>query len=504
MVMRVVVAITLLTAACFEDRYRCTDDAQCDVGAGGRCELDGLCTSRDLTCSTLRGYEDHAGTLSNACYDDRVAPLNACVGGQPPARPDGCFADVCARVPACCEIAWTDACVQLAQQVCSDLVCDTRIAVTGIRNTTTELWDLRWDGAQWSVTREMRLVAPYAWVGPAPGRVEPRLAGTTATTLEIGDTILEIEPGRIYGSITSIGLDRDNRDTIVTAYEAGNTTAFEVWKLDDFSVRDYRLTGSVGTASLSWGDTNRDGFPDGASRTTTSVYGFLENIEGEDFVRKVSNVVATNTQGSGTPGAPNVRTLEWLDLNGDRALDLVAFGASVRIHTNPDGLRDSAERDMDCLPPSTSKPCSDDPEPNLESTSFGGAALPAVEGAALIISAWPGRKLFRATPGAGNAITAMPMTFPGDSCSCQASCTMCPGDDCSCTYDCTSCVTISALVARDLDGDHRLDLVAIDARLVVYTALAAEDYAWRTAVSIPTTFANTFFNVVTSVGGVPR
>ena len=122
--------------ACFEDRYRCDEDADCDLGTGGRCERDGYCTSHDLDCPTARSYEEHAGSLTSTCYDDREAPLNPCAGGQPPAPLEGCFADVCARLPAFCELAWTDACVQLAQEAC-DVTCDTRLAITATRNGPT-------------------------------------------------------------------------------------------------------------------------------------------------------------------------------------------------------------------------------------------------------------------------------------------------------------------------------------------------------------------------------
>ena len=61
-----------------------------------------------------------------------------------------------------------------------------------------------------------------------------------------------------------------------------------------------------------------------------------------------------------------------------------------------------------------------------------------------------------------------------------------------------------ALVSRDLDGDHLLDLVAIDARLRIYTALAANSFAWSAPTSIPTTVTSTFYSVNVSVSGAPR
>lgn len=499
---RLAFILVVLAAGCFEDRYRCTEDAQCDLGVNGRCEVGGYCTSHDPACLTLRSYEAHGGELATTCYDDRQVPLNACAGGQPPAASTGCFANVCARLPACCDLAWTDACVEVAQQEC-EVRCDTRLAITASRGTTTELWDARWTGTTWVIQRETTLAPPFAWVAPAPGSIEPRLAGTTPTTLRIGDTALEVGAGHVYQSITSVGFDRDNRDTIAAGYDTAGGSLVEMWKLDDLTVREMPLSGNVGTTALAWGDQNRDGFPDAVSKSMGPTYSFLENLETADFVRKVSNQVASNTSGGGTPGAPQVRNFDWLDFNNDGLLDLAVFGASVRLHTNVDGLRDAAERDLDCIPPSTQKLCADVPEPDLESASFGGAGLPSATDPSLVLAAFPARKLYRVQAESG-ALAATPLPFPGDSCTCQATCTMCPGASCSCTYDCTACVPVLAVVARDLDGDHRLDLIAIDAKLRLYTALAPS-FTWSSPTAIPTTFtSNTFFSADVSVSGAPR
>jgi hypothetical protein len=495
------VALACAVTGCFSDTtYRCTEDSQCDLGDDGRCQ-NGYCTSRDPACDTLRSYEELAGSMTNACYDDRRTPDNPCAGGQPPASREGCYVDVCARVPACCDLAWTDACAQIAQEEC-DVVCDTRIALTATRNMNVERWDLRWSGTQWAITRETRLGNPFGWIAPAPGTTEPRLVGTTATTLEFGDTSIAVPAGRDYQSITSIGFERDNRDTVAAVYEVGGGAMVELYKLDDLSLREVMLSGNVDGTSLAWGDIDRDGFPDAVSRTDSSAYSLLFNIEDADFRRKLTAQIQANTQGGGTPGSPQTRSLDWLDLDGDTLLDLVVFGSSVRLHTSPDGLRDIAERDLDCIPPSTQKPCSDDPEPNLEASSFAGAAFPTAEGPSIILSPFPARKLFRARQ-QGDAIMVAPLSFPGDNCNCMANCTMCPGNNCSCTYDCSNCVTILGVVARDLDGDHKLDLVAIDARLRIYTALAP-GFTWSAATQIPTTFANTFFSLGISTTGAVR
>jgi hypothetical protein len=486
--------VLLLAAGCYDDRYRCTSDAQCDLGEGGRCEQDGYCTRHDITCATQRRYSAHAGSLSERCFDDRVVPSNVCAGGQAPAKPEGCLATVCERLPACCELGWLDACAQVAQEVC-DVDCDTRIAITATRNATTELWDARWNGSEWTFEARTDLTA-LAWVAPAPGTTEPRLAGAASEELVIGETRIAVPAERSYKAITSVGFDRDARDTVVASFVVNGMHSVERLKLDDGPTIVMRVPGSE---SLVWGDRNRDGFPDAIVENGTQ-YSFLDNLEDQEtFSRKLSNQTAANVGGGGTPGAPPVRSFDWLDLNGDTELDLVVFGASVRVHTNPDGLRDVAERELDCDPPNRMRSCSGDPEPNLESASFAGAALPTSAGSLLVISAFPGRKLFRVAPDG----VVSPLAFPGDGCSCTSSCTSCPGMDCTCTYNCTSCVPVVAIVVRDVDHDRVLDVIAIDAKLQLYVATAASGYKFGSATAIPTTFSNTFFSVDVSVTGAP-
>jgi hypothetical protein len=190
-----------LLVGCFDDRYRCTTDSQCDIGAAGSCEVDGFCTTADATCPTHRRYV-HAGELSDTCFDDRAVPRNACAGGQAPALPDGCFATVCERLPACCDVGWSDACVQLAQETCTDLTCDTRLAITATRGQVSERYALRWNGARWQVTPRDDASA-LSWVAPGPGELEPRLGYVTGGELVVGDVHLAAPADRTYVSISS-------------------------------------------------------------------------------------------------------------------------------------------------------------------------------------------------------------------------------------------------------------------------------------------------------------
>jgi hypothetical protein len=490
MVTRALCLLLVIASGCYDDRYRCVMDSQCDLGEGGRCEVDGYCTYHDITCSTRRRYAEHAGALTAQCFDDRNVPINACAGGQPPAKPEGCFATVCERLPVCCNLGWIDACAQAAQAEPScGLRCDTRIAITATRNAVTEMWDVRYSG-EWSIEQRTDVTA-LAWVGPVPGTSEPRLATATATALVIGESSLPIPEGRDYNSITSAAFDRDGRDTIAAGYTSDSGNYVELWKMGSTTPRETRLPSADG---LAWGDKNRDDFPDGILKNGGQ-YVFLDNLEDDTYTRKLSNQTAANVSGGNTPGAPGVRSFDWLDLNGDTELDLVVFGASLRIHTNADGLRDAPERDLDCDPPAPNRPCAGDPEPNLESAAFGGCALPTPGAPTLVASVFPGRKLFRIQPNGD----ASRLPFPGDGCNCTSNCNM--G---SCTYNCQSCVPVIGLVARDLDHDHVLDLIAIDARLNLFIALGADDYQFTGPTQIPTTFtSNTFFSVDVSVTGAP-
>lgn len=496
----VLLACALAATGCFEDRYICTSDAQCDVGEGGRCEINNFCTRFDAGCATTRRYTAHSGALSETCFDDRVEPANACVGGQAPAPTTGCFAEVCAVLPACCDVGWTDACVPIAQQVCPDLICDTRIAVTATRGANVTLVDARWDGVTWTFDERDDIRAPFAWLAPAPGSVDPRLSAVTDGALLIGDEPYLVPSDRAYQSLSSVQLDRDGRDTLVVSYQQGMPVKHVVEVFDARGT--FRETTVPASQGLSWGDINRDGFPDAVVKTNTQFY-FLDNVDSADHVRRVSNSVVANVGGNLTPGQPGVRHIDWLDFDGDLELDLAVFGASLRIHRAADGLRNAPEHILDCDPPTTGQTCPAGTAPNFERATYAGAALPRLGDPAVVVASYPNRTLHLVRRTAG-VIAVAPLKFPGDGCECEETCTMCPGNQCSCTYDCTACPSVLALVARDLDGDHQLDLVAIDAKLQLYTALASANYVFGAPVQVPVIQNNVWVNVQTSVAGAPR
>jgi hypothetical protein len=463
---------SLLLTGCFETTYHCTVDEQCDVGEGGRCEITGLCTHFDATCPTQRRYSDHADALTNTCFDDRVPPINPCAGGQAPAQPVDCFADVCARLPACCTSAWTDACVQVAQEACSSFTCDTRIALNAANAMQVDHLDVDWDGASWTVVP--RNGTRLTWVGPRPGERTPRLAYATPDALVVDTVMLPIEPGHTYQGIASIDFDRDARDTIAASFATATTSGIEIWKVDTLGVRS--ISGS--SHHLSWGDENRDGFADAITTSTGSAYVFFNNVDGDGHIRTLSSQAIANVSGGPTDEAPSINAPDWLDFDGDSAMDLAEFGNSIRIHTRAAYLNDQAQFELDCDPPATTRPCMGGAEPNLEKAAFVGAALPTASGPSLVVGTYPERHLYRIGM-AGTDAVASRIAFPGDTCTCIKS-----GTGTNTAYDCNACPPILAVVARDLDGDHVLDLVVIDAKLRLYTATAARSFTFDSGVPL--------------------
>jgi hypothetical protein len=462
--------------------YQCRSDRDCDVGTAGRCEIDHRCTAIDLICPTHRRYSDHSGPRSNTCFDDQRAPIDRCAAGQPPAPPDGCLADVCRALPGCCTTGWSEACVQQAQLLCSDLVCDTRIAITANKPGHSELWDLRWNGTDWTAQVDTRQ-SVLAWLAPTPGDAVPRLAGFTGTTFTMDGFSIPVAATRTYLEATSVDFDRDGRPTAVLGFMENGNPHLTVTKLDDGSSRE---VASAAATRLSWGDVDHDAFPDGIAAAGTSTrYHLLSNIEADDHRRTIDDRVMTNVAGgsSGTP--PPLRGFDWVDIDGDHALDVVAYGYTIDVHPGKgDAIGTTVLIRIDCDPPSAASACDATEQADQ---AFAGAALPAPTGAALVIATHPQRALYRAElRGTPAAAVLSPYTFPLEACG-------------------TACAPILAVIVRDLDGDHALDVVAIDADLQVYTGLARDGLVLHAAIKLPTTpAAADFLAVRTSVSGAPR
>ncbi len=467
----------LAATACVRTSYRCRSNNDCDLGALGRCEADRRCTAFDESCPTRRRYTAHSEELSNACFDDSAALANPCAGGQAPLRApaDGCLREVCDALPACCSTGWSDACVQAAQLRC-DLGCDTRIALTAVAGgRPAELYDLRWTGAAWTAVPIDDLDAALAWLAPAPGELEPRLAGVAGGMLVVGARTFPLDPARAYQTITSVDLDRDGRDTVAvsSAFDAPIQHAVTVVKLDDGVLRDLAVPRSQ---HLGWGDNDHDAFPDGVAGFT-NVYTVLDNVEVDDAsrARALSATTNVNIANVATPGAPLLRGFDWLDLDGDGRLELAAFGSQVRIHAGDVRFANNPIFNRDCDPPVNPGACA-----MPEDVAFAGVALPSLDAPAVVIATFPARKMYRISVDPANPQAPVIAQLPDA---------------------CPACLPIIALAARDLDGDRRLDLVGIDPRLGVHTALAADGH--RFVAAAPIAAAMPFGAVELSVSGAP-
>lgn len=471
---------------CVDPDYHCTADSDCDVGEAGRCELDRRCTAYDPTCDTHRRYSDHSGPSSGRCFDDRTAPANLCAAGQPPAPSDGCAASVCAALPTCCTAGWSEACVQQAQLACSELRCDTRIAITANKPGRTELWDLRFDGTAWTAKQDPRQTV-LAWLAPPPGSVAPRLAAFETGALTFDDVSIPVSTQHTYLDATSVDFDRDGRPTAVLGFSDAAGPHLEVIKLDDGASR---VVASAGATRLSWGDVDHDAFPDGIAAAGGSTrYHLLSNFEADDRSRQIDDRVSTtvtgNTSSTVNNNPPAIRSFDWIDIDADRQLDVVAYGYSVDVHPGRgDAIGTTALIRIDCDPPISSSGCDATVQADQ---AFAGAALASPAGSALVIATHPKRALYRAELRGMPANTQLAQyTFPPAACG-------------------ASCPPIIAVVVRDLDGDHQLDVVAIDGDLQVYTSLATDNLVLHPAIKLPTMpAAPGFFVVRTSVTGAPR
>jgi hypothetical protein len=472
-------------AGCIEPDYHCTSDRDCDVGEGGRCELDHRCTAIDPSCATERRYSEHSGPRSGTCFDDQATPVDLCAAGQPPAIAEGCAADVCQALPTCCTTGWSEACVQQAQIRCADVTCDTRIAITANKPGHSELWDLRWDGAGWSAHLDVRQ-SVLAWLAPAPGSGEPRLAGFAAGALVAGDISIPLVTPRSYLEATSVDFDRDGRPTAALAFTDAAGPHLQITKLDDGSSR---LVATTAVTRLSWGDVDHDAYPDGiAGEGASTRYHLLSNREAGDHSRAIDDRVNTNVTGStsGTGGdPPPIRSFDWTDIDADHQLDVVAYGFTIDVHPGAGpAIGTNVLTRIDCDPPSSASACD---ATGAAAQAFAGASLPSLAGTRLVIATHPQRALYQATLRGTPATPALAAyAFPAETCG-------------------ASCAPIIAVVVRDLDGDHALDVIAIDADLQVYTGLARDNLKLVAAIKLATSpAAPGFVAVRTSVTGAAR
>jgi hypothetical protein len=478
-VTRAALVLALVVAGgCYSDDYTCHSDADCDV-EGGRCERDGRCTGFDLACASHQRYTEHSGDLTGTCFDDSVVPANACAAGQAPARREGCFADVCLALPACCDTGWSEACVLDAQLRCG-IRCDTSIALTAASNSARETWNLHWEGTKWTATR-LPYTALAVYVPPAPGATEPRLAGLgTGNALTIGELPYQLATDHDYQAVTGIDFDRAGRDTLAMTYQQGTPVSHYV-ELLDLETGTIRAIETGVSLRLVWGDDDHDGFPDGVAGAGNG-FRFLDNVDTVDglaHARTMTNFKSSGVGADPTNGSPALRNFDWIDLDGDGLLDFVAFGNSVRIHLGNDAeLSNGPSVNLDCEPVGPAGQCA-----MPQTASFSGTGAPSVTAKSAVAVA-----TFEAPAGGRNVyLVAIRQRDP-------------IALDITRLDTCPTCQPFLAMAARALDDDQLIDLIGVDDKLHVWTALSTRGMTFVESAPIQTVMRVTQVNL--SVTGI--
>lgn len=456
-------------AGCVEENFTCRKDSDCNLGDDGRCELDQRCTVRSTTCETGREYGPLQGVLSGTCFDVRRDPANPCAEGQPPARGDSaCMAEICDVMPACCRSSWSGACVQQAQLRCDDLVCDTRIAITAQRSTSTELWTATYHpDTQWDMPVRYEPASTLSWFAPARGELEPRLGvfthgipdPPTPATLDLAGATYQLEP-RSYFQAQSIDFERNGHDVLLLGSATGGPT-YETLDLDTMERRAFAKQYTTRTVV---GEVNRDGYPDIASCNNGGGYAAILNEE--EGTERTFGVSAGDTiNGQPTPGmAVEARSIEFSDVDGNGALDLLVAGRQIRAHmppTDAEPLNASSQFvSIDCMPPQS--PAGNCTGPEGAVVSWVATALPAKDRTRVVAVPFgvngqlPERRIYLLDVSPGGIAPAPPTVEIG-----------------SCVGQCDK--RWVAVASRDLDGDHVMDLIVVDENLNIYTSRSTID-----------------------------
>ncbi len=471
MVSRAAIVLVLVASGCVEEDYHCKVDSDCNLGTEGVCEVDKRCTIRSVSCDTGREYGPLQGALSGTCYDERRDPLNVCAEGQPPARGENaCTAAVCEAVPACCRSGWSEACVKEAQVRCTDApheaICDTRIAITAVRAMSTEVWTATYTpGQAWATPLKFEPAASLSWLAPARETTEPRLAVFSAgsfdppvnATLSINGDMFTLEP-RAYFQAQSIDLARDAHDVLVLGSQGGGAF-YETLDLDTQQRHAFAKQYTVRTVV---GEVNRDMYPDLASCNNSGSYAATLNEDpatGTDY--RQLGVTSGDTIAGQETTTMNLqsRSIEFADLDGNGALDMIVAGKHIRAHmpaTAEEPLNASVHTiNIDCIPPVS--PVGTCTGADQALVSWVATARPGVAGTTLIAVPWANlangtadRRIYELGIDR-TGITSQTFVQMGP---CGATCNK----------------RWVAVATRDLDGDHILDIIAVDENINIYTS----------------------------------
>ncbi len=316
-----------------------------------------------------------------------------------------------------------------------------------------------------------------SWLAPAPGDLEPRLAMFVVGELIVSGVSYPL-PSRVYQFAASVDFDRAGRDTVSlgSVDTSAPAPAPRFVELVDLSTGTSREYAALSSSMVAWGDVDHDSFPDG-SVGGGNIYRLMTNEATADHQRDLVIGAASQITGPGTPGTVGVRGLEWADLDSNGTLDWIATGNALKLHMADPRPIDTNAISLDCNPvqtlPSTCM---------VGDSSFASAAMPSASSATkLYLTPFPQRALYTVTVGpAPDHVVAIEQL----------------------SVD-VSAPPFVALVVRDLDFDHVLDVIAIDEELTVWTGSGSGVMSLVRAYPILPPMSDARAQVQMSVAGAP-
>src|SRR5262249_13950485 len=159
-------------------------------------------------------------------------------------------------------------------------------------------------------------------------------------------------------------------------------------------------------------------------------------------------------------------------------------GNSLRVNLGDAKINNNSLVNIDCYPPA---PYDGTSSCDTTLASFAAIGLPADSGTSIIFATSPTRAVYRMTVQAGPpatvAITALKIGGPS----------------------CPTCPPFVSVMAWDVDGDHQLDILALDQSLNLYVSLSTVDPTLSTITPVtpqPIAAVNTGLNTIqTSMSG---
>jgi hypothetical protein len=326
-----VLAAVLLAGCLPAPVHRCLDDADCADGAvcreaGAPGSDDRRCADADAACPLGRRWADGAGELAGTCLAAyRPDGWSPCLVHAPLAADDPCAVAVCAREPRCCEREWSDDCAHLADATCGT-ACGAVAAFLGEGFLEVAAWDGAGFATFWEAELPGEVVNAAGW-GDFDGDGLPDLGTCDDGSLPTGAVriwhntgddfalVHEGEAGFLCHDLDWVDVDDDGDLDVLT------TGAYTM------AITEHRggagFEGPVSAfqdgylAESDWADLDGDGLLDVATARYDLDFHVLGNSL-DDFapIYDAPDLADDST----------FKSISWGDVDGDGALDLLVSG----------------------------------------------------------------------------------------------------------------------------------------------------------------------------------